>query len=78
MPTIPGQFERDLSEINQVHASVICKVQIIRNADLRTTVHGDARVDAQKMQAKTRNQIDDLIDDYAARVRVAAGIVKRD
>ena len=53
-------------------------MQIIRNADLRTTVHGDARVDAQKMQVKTRNQIDDLIDDYAARVRAAAGIVKRD
>jgi hypothetical protein len=70
---IPGQFERDLTEINTLHASVISKVQIIRNADLRTTVQGDARV-----QAKTRNQIDDLIDDYAARVRAAAGIVKRD
>jgi hypothetical protein len=69
---IPGQFERDLTDINTLHASIVCKVQIIRNAGLRTTTHGDIRVDATRMIEKTRAQIEALLKDYQTMVMAAA------
>jgi hypothetical protein len=35
---------------------------VIKNADLRTTVSGDARVDAYKLQQQTRAKINDDLD----------------
>jgi hypothetical protein len=66
MPIPDHQWERDLGDANQKHATIICRVQIIKNADLRTTVSGDARVDAYKLQQQTRAKINDDLDAYCA------------
>jgi hypothetical protein len=47
---------------------------VIKNADLRTTVSGDARVDAYKLQQQTRAKINDDLDAYCAMVRALAGV----
>jgi hypothetical protein len=69
---IPGQFERDLTEISQMHSTIHCKLGIIRNAGLRTTVHGDVNVDASRQIAKTREQIERCLEAYAGMVRAVA------
>jgi hypothetical protein len=69
---IPGQFERDLAEINQMAASIHCKLGIIRNAGLRTTVHGDVSVDAGRQIAKTREQISRCLELYGQMVMAVA------
>jgi hypothetical protein len=47
-------------------------VQIIRNGSLRTTPAGDQRVEAYRLVSKTKTQIDDLLADYADKVRALA------
>jgi hypothetical protein len=69
---IPGQFERDLTEINQMHATIITKIQIIKYAGLKTTPAGNVTVDASKMFARTREQIERCLEAYAAMVQSAA------
>jgi hypothetical protein len=69
---IPGQFERDLAEINQMAASIHCKLGIIRNAGLRTTPGGDIHVDASRQIAKTREQIERCLELYANMVRAVS------
>ena len=48
MPSIPGRFERDMSDFHNLHATIACKISINRNAALRTTVGGDVAVNAEK------------------------------
>jgi hypothetical protein len=55
---IPGEYERALSEVNQMHATIVCKIGIIHNATLRTTTRGDVHVDASRMIEKTTAQIE--------------------
>jgi hypothetical protein len=74
MPIPNHEYERDLAEANQKHSSIICRVQIIKNANLRTTVQGDARVDAERQIKATRAKIQGDIDEYCAMVRALAGI----
>jgi hypothetical protein len=47
-PQFPGQFRRDRATFSQLHA------MIIRNAGLRTTTNGEARVDAYKAHFEKR------------------------
>ena len=51
MPGIPGQFERDLAEISQTHATIMTKIQIIKYANQRrrrdrraTALRGQLRI----------------------------------
>jgi hypothetical protein len=74
MASIPGQFERDLAELNQKHSSIHCRIGIIANAGLRTTPSGDAMVDARRHQEATRKRIEADLDDYCRMVRALAGI----
>jgi hypothetical protein len=69
---IPGQFERDLAEINQMAASIHCKLGIIKNATLRTSPAGDITVDASRQIAKQREQIERCLELYGQMVRAVA------
>jgi hypothetical protein len=69
---IPGQHERDLAEINQMAASIHCKLGIIKNATLRTTPAGDIHVDASRQIAKTREQVERCLELYAQMVMAVA------
>jgi hypothetical protein len=65
---IPGQYERDLAEINQMAATIHCKLGIIRNAGLRTTPQGDITVDASRQVNQTRQQIARCLELYSEMV----------
>jgi hypothetical protein len=69
---IPGQFERDIAQINQMAASIHCKLGIIRNATLRTTPGGDVHVDAGRQITRTREQIERLLEVYSEMVMAVA------
>jgi hypothetical protein len=74
MPTIPGQHERDLSEFNQKHSTIVCRIGIIANAGLRTTVAGDVQVEAHRQREATRKRIEADIEEYVSMARALAGI----
>jgi accessory colonization factor AcfC len=72
MPGIPGQFDRDLSDLSAKHSTIATKIQILHYAGLRTTTNGDAKVNADHLIGKTRQQIEDVLTDYIAAVRALA------
>jgi hypothetical protein len=74
MPTIPGQHERDLSEFNQKHSSIVCRIGIIANAGLRTTPGGDVWIDARRQQEATRRRIEADVEEYRKMAYALAGI----
>jgi hypothetical protein len=74
MPTIPGEHERALSEFNQKHSSIYCRLGIIRNAGLRTTPGGDVMIDASRQVEATRRMIESDLEEYARMARHLAGI----
>src|SRR5215467_5126907 len=57
-------FDRALTDISTLHASVVCKLQVIRNAGRRTTTQGDTRVDATRMIEGAMEQIEELLKTY--------------
>jgi hypothetical protein len=71
---IPGQHERDLSEFNQKHSTIVCRIGIVQNAGLRTTPGGDVQVDANRHREATRKRIEADIDEYCRMARALAGI----
>jgi hypothetical protein len=71
---IPGQHERDLSELNQKHSTIVCRIGIVQNAGLRTTPGGDVQVDANRHREATRKRIEADIEEYCQMARALAGI----
>jgi hypothetical protein len=66
---IPTQFDADLTKLSQLHASIATKAQIAHNATLRTTVHGDAHVDATRQIKRMKEDVERLLADYAEMAR---------
>jgi hypothetical protein len=60
-----GKFERDLASFDKLHAVINCKLQMLRNAQLRGTA------DADKIR-QTQSQIDEYLARYAEMARELA------
>jgi hypothetical protein len=74
MAGIPTRFDAEMTKWHSLHSSLSCKVSIIRNAGLRTTPGGDVRVKAEAQIARTRDEIEELLRDYADQVRALLAV----
>jgi hypothetical protein len=72
MPIPDWNYERDLSSINNLHCSLVTWLSIIKNASLRTTVHGDRHIEAERQIKATLAKIENGLKEYNAMVLAVA------
>jgi hypothetical protein len=72
MPIPDWNYERDLATVNNLHCSLMTWLSVIKNASLRSTVHGDRHIDAQRQIKATLAKIENGLKEYNAAVLALA------